>query len=287
MRDSGKWNVGTAQLRGFAANLSQSPDEDDVAHYHEIIKLLEDGSGEDLLAFKVAPERLKPRVASVTMATDWGPGRTRYTTKKYVEIAYLRSQVQGLSHYVRCILVGGEGDVNGETGAGEKAYGSINDPELQELAIKRGIKPKKFPNPGEDAFGRKYLIAALIQLDRKSESTSPSVSNYVHVEHMHNSSLMQGSHGSSISQSFDLKSQEFQRFLADLREMVNGVTLDEVERSQIDADLTTAEAQVNSPKPKHSVIRECMISVRAVLENAAGSLLASGAIAAINHYFPG
>ncbi len=41
------------------------------------------------------------------------------------------------------------------------------------------------------------------------------------------------------------------------------------------AELATLKAQSESPKPKRSIIRESLSSLRAVLEGAAGEVLAS------------
>lgn len=45
----------------------------------------------------------------------------------------------------------------------------------------------------------------------------------------------------------------------------------------------TIELQLNSSKPNKSIIREALTSANTIAENAAGSLIASGVIAAINH----
>ena len=66
-----------------------------------------------------------------------------------------------------------------------------------------------------------------------------------------------------------------------LRELITSVRaaiphldLAEGHRSEIGADLATLEAQLESPKPKRGIVRECLESIRATLEGAAGSTLA-------------
>jgi hypothetical protein len=108
----------------------------------------------------------------------------------------------------------------------------------------------------------------------------------IHVENMHNSALMQGNHDSTINQHFDMHAEEFKTFVGSLRETIEQITLKDRDRAQANADLSTVEAQISSPKPKRSIVSECMTSIRTILENAAGSLIAAGAIAAINRYFP-
>ena len=53
------------------------------------------------------------------------------------------------------------------------------------------------------------------------------------------------------------------------------LVLNEEARNELKADIDTIESQINSPKPKHSIIREGIKSVRNILEGAAGSVLAA------------
>lgn len=50
---------------------------------------------------------------------------------------------------------------------------------------------------------------------------------------------------------------------------------------ELQADIASIKAQLASPKPKHPVIREGLRSLRAVMEQAGGSLAASGIITAL------
>jgi hypothetical protein len=286
MLDLQKWNLATAQLRGFSQNLPTGPSEDDVAHYHSIVELLERASGHDLSIFKVSLERLKPRVASVTMASHYrGGGHTTYTQKKYCGTNYLKGQVEGLGHFLKGVTVDSHAPKSDE-----EAYRSLSDFQLEDIAMGQKIKPKKVIDAAGErhVYDREYIIAALVRHDRESNASeqSPAPHYSIHVENMNNSALMAGSPGSTINQHFDIRSEEFKNFVSGLRNTLAQVTLSDSDRDQASADLSTVEAQIGSPKPKHSVVRECMISVRTILENAAGSLIASGAIAAINHWFP-
>jgi hypothetical protein len=47
------------------------------------------------------------------------------------------------------------------------------------------------------------------------------------------------------------------------------------QKSDLHAEIQTIEAQISSSKPKNTVITECLISLRNILESAAGSTLAS------------
>jgi len=43
--------------------------------------------------------------------------------------------------------------------------------------------------------------------------------------------------------------------------------------AELQADVASIKAQLAAPKPKHPFIRECLASIRRILENAAGEIL--------------
>jgi len=51
--------------------------------------------------------------------------------------------------------------------------------------------------------------------------------------------------------------------------------------AELRADMATIKAQLGAPKPKQPIIRECLKSMRSVIEQAGGSLVASGILAAL------
>lgn len=51
--------------------------------------------------------------------------------------------------------------------------------------------------------------------------------------------------------------------------------------AELQADLAAIKAQLASPKPKQSVMRKCLGSIRRILEAAGGNLVASGLPSAI------
>jgi hypothetical protein len=55
---------------------------------------------------------------------------------------------------------------------------------------------------------------------------------------------------------------------------------------QLASDVATIEAQIASPTPKKSIIAECLSSARAILEIAAGDVVAAGLIHEIAKYLP-
>jgi hypothetical protein len=64
-----------------------------------------------------------------------------------------------------------------------------------------------------------------------------------------------------------------------LREQLDAFNLSAEARGEVEADIATIEAQVKSPRPRFAIIRETMHSIRAVTEQAAGSVVAAGLLA--------
>jgi hypothetical protein len=118
----------------------------------------------------------------------------------------------------------------------------------------------------------------------ESAPSAPGGSTHIHIENMENSAFIQGSPGASVSQMFQIKSEEFTNFVANLRELVAGANLSEPQRSEADADFSTIDAQMKSPNPKTGIIRASLESVKAILENASGSLIGTAAYAALVYY---
>lgn len=66
------------------------------------------------------------------------------------------------------------------------------------------------------------------------------------------------------------------RLLAEIRRAIEGAGLADADSSDLRADLDTIEAQLRSSQPKRSIVRECLVSARAVLEAAAGTVIGAG-----------
>lgn len=118
----------------------------------------------------------------------------------------------------------------------------------------------------------------------ESAPSAPASSTHIHIENMENSAFIQGSPGATISQMFDIRSQEFSNFVANLHELVAGANLSAAQRSESEADFATIDAQMKSPNPKTGIIRASLESVKAILENASGSLIGTAAYAALLYY---
>jgi hypothetical protein len=94
MRDLMKWNVALARLSDFIERFPACPNEEHVLRYHAIIGLFEEASGDVLSQFRIAPDRLTPRINDAS-ASYW---RSLYPLE-FVEYAYFSRLVGGLIGY--------------------------------------------------------------------------------------------------------------------------------------------------------------------------------------------
>ena len=76
--------------------LHRTKDEDDILEYHEIVRLLEEASRQDLSQFRVAPGRVQQEANRTAVGSYSGSWQTRDQKKNLVEYAYFRGQVRGL-----------------------------------------------------------------------------------------------------------------------------------------------------------------------------------------------
>jgi hypothetical protein len=121
-----------------------------------------------------------------------------------------------------------------------------------------------------------------------NRSTLPTKTTHsVHVEHMYGSAIQQGTTGSQITINFDVKSADFKSLVRDIRDKIPSLNLDATSTNQLYSDVGTIEVQIASPAPKPSIISDSLSSIRAILENAAGNVIASGIIYAIAKFLSG
>lgn len=96
VQDEGKWSAAVSRFAAFVADLPQSPNENHVSQYHEIIKIFEEACGQGLSQFRIAPDRLISRDNKTRV--HW---QTPFDPNTFVEHTYFCSQVRGLMGYVR------------------------------------------------------------------------------------------------------------------------------------------------------------------------------------------
>lgn len=89
-------------------------------------------------------------------------------------------------------------------------------------------------------------------------------------------------HGSHIQQSkdnaiqvsttFDVDSPSIEKFLSLVKNKLDKLSLLPETNAELQAELKTAEAQIQSPKPKPGIVKECLLSIRRILEGAGGGV---------------
>jgi hypothetical protein len=141
---------------------------------------------------------------------------------------------------------------------------------------KRGID-LIVPKPG--------LIAHLEDLRKEQESRDflrQGSSSIVNIA-MGGSQIQQGTIGSTQQGEFNIGNQEgLLKFLEELKRNLPELDLAQDDKSEIQADMSTIEAQLESSRPKKGIISESLGSIRRILEGAGGSLMAGSLLKALS-----
>lgn len=75
-----------------------------------------------------------------------------------------------------------------------------------------------------------------------------------------------------ITTTMDLKA--IQSLINSLKEKLDGLGLEQARKNEVASDLATIESQLDSPKPKQTIIKESLRSIRSILEGATGGAVA-------------
>jgi len=104
-KDIKQWNVGISKLSAFMQFRHPPYEEDAVAEFHEIITILEEGSGESLSQFRIRPEKLKPEVVGSRPGVYWGDDAPQpiFSSNKRCDPGFFQSQEAGLASYVKIL----------------------------------------------------------------------------------------------------------------------------------------------------------------------------------------
>lgn len=74
----------------------------------------------------------------------------------------------------------------------------------------------------------------------------------------------------------DIDLGKIREIITELEKRAPTLELPEDDAAQLQADIATVNAQVNSPRPNHNTIRDHMLSIKAILEHTAGGMAAAG-----------
>lgn len=75
--------------------------------------------------------------------------------------------------------------------------------------------------------------------------------------------------------------EELKGVIQSLKESIDQFGIDQQQKSELQADIQTIEAQISSSKPKATIITECLGSIKRILEGAAGGAFAAGLLSKI------
>jgi len=123
--------------------------------------------------------------------------------------------------------------------------------------------------------------AALDNPDRPTQYF-PAVINITSIGTMTDSQLQIDSPGATQVATFnENRYGELKEVIQSLKESIDQFGIDQQQKSELQADIQTIEAQISSSKPKATIITECLSSIKRILEGAAGGALASGLLSKI------
>jgi hypothetical protein len=95
--------------------------------------------------------------------------------------------------------------------------------------------------------------------------------NVMYVEQVSHSSIQQGTYHSTQSTHLDINdTQRLAEFVQRLGDTVSKLNLNSDDEKQTKAEIATVQAQASSARPSRTIIRESLISLRRILEGAAG-----------------
>jgi hypothetical protein len=282
MTDSRQFSIARVRLDALRKQIPPSIDESRVADYHSIVDALEASSGEVLKDFRIPDHEIKPKVVSAVRGSyRGGPGRVTHSDKKYCDHGYFTRQVEALWQHVQTLRTTATPPTSEH-----KDYWSMDDAELERLAATYHIP--SVGRTGEHSehwyVDRPTIIAALVKRDKSLQGQRPlsHTSNTLNVQNMVGSAIQQGTQDSTVTVNYKSKETEIRDLLARIASAVDELEISPQDKGALRVDIGTVSIQLSADTPKSSIISECLHSVRAILEHAAGHALAIAFLAQMN-----
>lgn len=105
---------------------------------------------------------------------------------------------------------------------------------------------------------------------------------------MYGSSIQHGSPGAvanvNYQPNYQTNDSNLQNLIEQLKTFLETSEISQIKKGELNADISTVEAQIALPQPKASIITESLRSIRSIVESAAGSILAPQIIHEISKY---
>jgi len=112
--------------------------------------------------------------------------------------------------------------------------------------------------------------------------TPPPPTNIVSIGQMINSQIQQASpEATQVGTVNEDRYEELKEVIQSLKESIDKLDLESQDKSDIQAEIQTIEAQMSSSKPKVTIITECLGSIRRILEGVASNTLAASLLSKI------
>jgi hypothetical protein len=119
----------------------------------------------------------------------------------------------------------------------------------------------------------------------KAHSVTYNIKNYIHGNIDHSQIQVESANSFQKGSFQDVDLFELKKIISSLKKSLDDLGIEGDIRDELISEIHTLEAQTDSPKPKASILRESLISVRKILESAAGNLVASGLLSQIGKFF--
>jgi hypothetical protein len=138
-------------------------------------------------------------------------------------------------------------------------------------------------------FGSRNIIGISHDGIRKIEEalpnpdipTPPPPTNII-IGQMINSQIQQASpKATQVGTVNEDRYEELKEVIQSLKESIDKLDLESQDKSDIQAEIQTIEAQISSSKPKVTIITECLGSIRRILEGVASNTLAASLLSKI------
>jgi hypothetical protein len=262
MRDERKWRLALAEFQAMRANIPNYIHEAFVINYHAILDRMAAATEEDFDTFRIPTENLKPRLVSFQM----GGGRKQYSKDNCCDDNLFARKIDGLTAYLPIV----EDTMRQlQVPDDSKDYWSMSTAQLERLANKFNIGAYA---DQRGHVNRNIIINELRARDKAMQPTPPG-SHFTNHGTIIGSNVQQDSHGSHAT--VNHLAHEQARLAARIREKIPELDLTSLQMHDVNTDLATIELQLNSSSPKKTIMDECWISLRSILEKAAGSLAAA------------
>ncbi len=131
------------------------------------------------------------------------------------------------------------------------------------------------------------VIGDNLSFSREEKQTANRVSYQIvnNIGSMSNSQLQQHSPTAMQNLNVGIDLQQVLAAVTEIRARQEELGLSSEEASELNAELTTIELQSKSPKPKGTIIKEALKSIKVILEGATGNIVAAGLLRLIASVF--